>query len=320
MHFPCLHQHNGRLNHHQSTIARACNHAPPPPPSAHLTQRAAASITYLTHGLVERDTEARLLLLAALGGEHLVLVGPPGTAKSLLCSRLAYLCPTMHAAEDTNGGDARGGDAHGGDARGGDARGGDACDGPVTTNSNPSIYTHPLFFTRLLTRFTVPEELFGPLSMRALEEDRWVLGGLVLEDRWGCNQRVLVCLFLLQCSLFFMLYVYIYSVYIVIKDELPSSLHMFIVFPHPLHTHTHAPHTLSTPTCPAHPLHPLTPRTPSNRYERHTAGYLPEARVAFIDEIFKANSAILNTLLTILQERQFHNGTEMVVIPLQCLV
>jgi MoxR-like ATPase len=83
------------------------------------------------------------------------------------------------------------------------------------------------YFERLLTRFTVPEELFGPLSLRALEDDR---------------------------------------------------------------------------------------------YERLTEGYLPAAEVAFLDEVFKANSAILNTLLGILHERQFDNGSQRLPVPLVTLV
>ncbi len=65
------------------------------------------------------DTQVRLLLLAALCGEHLVLLGPPGTAKSELARRLSGL-------------------------------------------------TSGTYFERLLTRFSVPEELFGPLSMRGV--------------------------------------------------------------------------------------------------------------------------------------------------------
>ena len=57
-----------------------------------------------------------------------------------------------------------------------------------------------------------------------------------------------------------------------------------------------------------------------DQYVRKTEGYLPSAAVAFVDEIFKANSAILNTLLTILNERLFDNGTERSRVPLLCLV
>ena len=57
-----------------------------------------------------------------------------------------------------------------------------------------------------------------------------------------------------------------------------------------------------------------------DRYVRQTDGYLPKANVAFVDEIFKANSAILNTLLTVLNERLFDNGTSRELVPLLCLV
>ena len=144
-----------------------------------LAKKIRAATRSLESGLVERETEVRLLLLAAFCGEHLLLLGPPGTAKSELGRRLSAVC------------------------------GGAS------------------FFERLLTRFSVPEELFGPLSMRGLENDQYV---------------------------------------------------------------------------------------------RQTDGYLPTATVAFVDEVFKANSAILNSLLTILNERLFDNGNERVKVPLLCLV
>lgn len=55
-------------------------------------------------------------------------------------------------------------------------------------------------------------------------------------------------------------------------------------------------------------------------FERQMEGFLPTADVAFIDEIFKANSSILNTLLTVLNERAVDNGSQRIPIPLVCLV
>nr|WP_319540873.1 AAA family ATPase [uncultured Methanospirillum sp.] len=54
----------------------------------------------------------------------------------------------------------------------------------------------------------------------------------------------------------------------------------------------------------------------NDEFRRKTDGCLPASHIAFLDEIFKANSSILNSLLTILNERQFHNGTEVIDTPL----
>ncbi len=119
--------------------------------------------------------QVRLILLAAMCGEHVLMVGPPGTAKSEVCRRLGRW-------------ERRGGRGVGGWAGG---RGGEE-EGDVKRGTIPSLIEPCLplelpilcfldppcrlvvgrYFERLLTRFTVPEELFGLLSMRALEEDQ----------------------------------------------------------------------------------------------------------------------------------------------------
>ena len=107
-----------------ASSASAADAVAPLPGSSGLREQIVAAQKQLCDGLVERETEVSLLLLAVLSGEHLLLLGPPGTAKSEICRRLGQL-------------------------------------------------SHGTFFERLLTRFSVPEELFGPLSLRALEEDRY---------------------------------------------------------------------------------------------------------------------------------------------------
>ena len=87
--------------------------------------------------------------------------------------------------------------------------------------------TGGMFFQRMLTAFSTPEELFGPFSMKALQEDR---------------------------------------------------------------------------------------------YLRITKGMLPESHISFIDEVFKSNAGILNSLLEIMNEREFSNGLVRNKIPLLSLI
>jgi MoxR-like ATPases len=127
---------------------------------------------------VGRDEEAKVITLALLSNEHVILIGEPGTAKSALARRAAELLNAK-------------------------------------------------FFMYLLTKYTEPAELFGALDIEALR-----------------------------------------------KGE----------------------------------------------FRRITKDKLPEAEIAFLDEIFNASSAILNALLSLLNERVIYDGYNTIKVPLRSLI
>ena len=137
---------------------------------------------------VAKDEIIEMLIIGAIAQEHVLLAGPPGTGKSELVKRFAHLC---------------------------------------TPRKYDDEHTVP-YFEYLLTRFTEPNEIFGPVDIKTFQDG----GG----------------------------------------------------------------------------------------YQRIIKGLLPTTEIAFLDEIFKANSAILNALLTILNERIFYNGGRPQTIPLLFLV
>jgi MoxR-like ATPase len=137
-----------------------------------------SAVAEASRGLVDRALLAEAVVLAAVAGEHVLVVGPPGTAKSEAVRRIAT------------------------------ALGGK-------------------MFEYLLGRFTEPQEIFGPVDLQKL--------------------RV-------------------------------------------------------------------------GRVEVDTAGMLPEADIAFLDEVFLGSTAILNTLLAILNERTFRRGHTVVRCPLRVCI
>ena len=57
-----------------------------------------------------------------------------------------------------------------------------------------------------------------------------------------------------------------------------------------------------------------------DKFERKVEGYLPKADFVFLDEIWKSSPAILNTLLTIINEKVYRNGSQENRVPLKALV
>jgi len=57
-----------------------------------------------------------------------------------------------------------------------------------------------------------------------------------------------------------------------------------------------------------------------DKYIRKVEGYLPSSEFAFLDEIWKSSPAILNTLLTLINEKKFKNGNEIIEAPLKVLI
>lgn len=55
-------------------------------------------------------------------------------------------------------------------------------------------------------------------------------------------------------------------------------------------------------------------------YERVTDGYLPDAEVVFLDEIWKAGPAIQNSLLTVLNEKIYLNGNKELHLPVKGII
>lgn len=137
-------------------------------------------IEWMSQGVYEKEQIIAMALLCAVAGENMFLLGPPGTAKSLIASRLKM------------------------------------------------VFKGGTSFDYLMSRFSTPDEIFGPISISRL------------------------------------------------KNE--------------------------------------------DRYERLTAGYLPEADVVFLDEIWKAGPSIQNTLLTVINEHIFHNGGQIIHTPLKVLI
>src|SRR5438876_1083092 len=95
--------------------------APPGPGNTRLATRLQEAARVMEQHFLDKQEVVRLMLISVVAGEHMLLIGPPGTAKSAIVRLFAELI---------------------------DAR----------------------YFEYLLTRFTEPNELFGPVDIKAFRE------------------------------------------------------------------------------------------------------------------------------------------------------
>ena len=63
-----------------------------------ITQRIRLLLSEMNRGVYEKETEINLSLLAALAGESILLLGPPGVAKSMVARRSVPALPAQELA------------------------------------------------------------------------------------------------------------------------------------------------------------------------------------------------------------------------------
>lgn len=165
-----------------------------PPTHRPYTNRIESLLKELNAGIYEKEQAIRLVLLAFISGKSCFLYGPPGTAKSLIARRVALAFSTQTNALDSN--KAESGTAYSTiDSSQAESsllhfhRESNTESSPVsnkdsastessaldshTTESKkaPSAQTHS-FFAYLMNRFSTPEEIFGPIDIAELKQNR----------------------------------------------------------------------------------------------------------------------------------------------------